>query len=563
MLGPHASGSGYASLVPQRKTTDMLPRVSAPSAANEGPSSIAPAWWALAIVLAVSCAYESRFIHYGLNRIDESWQLYAAMRMHAGGVLYNDVLWVFPPGHVWTAWLAWWWDPPGLVTARLIYAAFDVALAGATYILARRLMGQPFAVLAGLLVALAAPRGHAYQLLFGFRYLVIPMLALLAFDQRLRGRGSRWIWISGALTGAALVFRLTPAFSVSCGIAVGLLAAHRNWRQWLPDGLRFSAGLFLVTAPVLAYFASTVGLAKMWQEIFVHPLAMLQPLPLPEIDFPDEWNRKKIAEWTVAVQFRAIWVFYAGYAVVLAASWLRSWRRKQPYPYALLVALVVFASVFFIRSTGRSDEPHLDSVIPPACLLVAHFLSVVFDRSWPRSWESGRLLGASVVAAGTLASWIFLLATDRVAFPGPKGMRPLKSIEEHIVVRPTQKAIDIDRTTRLLRRVTQPDDLILNLGPTPLFHALSGRLGPGYFDVIMPGTFLGEEDEAWFLAHLETDPPAAVVWPERKFDNMNSRSVQRIAPRLSAWVKKRYRRLPIKQNRWIVMVPRQARHGRR
>ena len=124
-------------------TADMLPRVSAPSAANEASSSIAPAWWALAIVLVVSVLYEWRFIHYGINRIDESWQLYAAMQMHAGGVLYHDVLWVFPPGHVWTAWLAWWWEPPGLVTARVIYATFSVALAGVVYVLARRLMSQP------------------------------------------------------------------------------------------------------------------------------------------------------------------------------------------------------------------------------------------------------------------------------------------------------------------------------------------------------------------------------------------------------------------------------------
>lgn len=541
--------------MPGCKTADMLRHVSAPSAARQGPSNAAPAWWGLAIVIAVSCLYESRFIHYGLNRFDESWQLYAAMRLQAGGVLYDDVLWVFPPGHVWAAWLAWWWDPPGLVTARLIYAAFDVALAGVAYLLARRLMSPPFALLAGLLVALAAPRGHVYQLLFGFRYLVIPLLALLAFDQRLRGRSPRWMWVSGALTGMALVFRLTPAFSVSCGIAVGLLAAHRDWRKWLPDGLRFSLGLVLVTAPVLGYFASTVGLAKMWQEVVLHPLAMLQPLPLPEIDFPDEWNRRKIAEWTVAVQFRAIWVFYAGYAIALAAQWLRCLQRKQPYPHGLLVALVVFGGVFFIRSTGRSDEPHLDSVIPPVCLLVAHFLSVVFDRSWPASWESRRVLGAGAVAAGTLASWVFLLATDRVAFPRATGMQFLKSTDEKILVRPTHKAIDIDRTTLLLRQVTQPGDTILNLSPTPVFHALTGRLGPGYYDVVIPGTFLGEEDEAWFLEHVIKNPPAAVVWPQRKFDGMDSRSVQRIAPRLSAWVRKNYKALP-KQRRWLVMVPR-------
>ena len=204
-----------------------------------------------------------------------------------------------------------------------------------------------------------------------------------------------------------------------------------------------------MTAPVLAYFATTVGLARMLQEVVVHPLAMLQPLPLPDMDIPAKWGRRQTAEFFVAVQFRAIWVFYSGYAVVLAVSWLRHFLRKQRYPHGLLLAIVVFGGVFFTRSTGRSDEPHLDSVIPPVCLLVAHFLSVVFDKGWPQTGPTLRTLGASAVVAGTVASWIYLLATDGVAFPDSKGMRPLRNVDEHIVVRPIEKARDIDRARRV------------------------------------------------------------------------------------------------------------------
>ena len=150
--------------------------------------------------------------------------------------------------------------------------------------------------------------------------------------------------ISGALTGIALAFRLTPAFSVSCGIAVGLLAANRDWRNWLADGLRFALGLTVAIAPVLAWFAGSVGLERVWQEVVLHPLAMLQPLPLPEIDFT-KWTRKSITARFVAIQFRAIWVFYFGYGVALAWSWLRHWRRAQPFPHGLLTAIVTFGTV--------------------------------------------------------------------------------------------------------------------------------------------------------------------------------------------------------------------------
>ncbi len=96
---------------------------------------------------------------------------------------------------------------------------------------------------------------------------------------------------------------------------------------------------------------------------------------------------------------------------------------------------------------------------------------------------------------------------------------------------------------------------MLNLSPSPLFHVLAERSGPGYFDVLMPGTFLDEGEERELLAHLEQSPPAAVIWPEHPFDGMPSRSIRRTAPHLARWVEDRYQgRGP--RRRWILMFPR-------
>ena len=76
--------------------------------------------WQLPLVLAVSIGYESLFPYYGLNVIDETWPLYTAMRLEAGGVLYDDAFWVFPPGHLLSAWIAYVLDPPGIVLARIL-----------------------------------------------------------------------------------------------------------------------------------------------------------------------------------------------------------------------------------------------------------------------------------------------------------------------------------------------------------------------------------------------------------------------------------------------------------
>jgi len=508
------------------------------------------------LVLAVSAVYESFFVHNGINHLDESWPLYAAMRLHAGGVLYDDTLWVFPPAHVWVGWLAYALDPPGFVLARIFYAGFSVALCGALYLLARRLMPEPFALLAALLVAVAAPRGHHYQLLFGYRYLVFSVLALLAFDRRLRGGSARWMVASGALVGVALAFRLTPAFSTSCGIAAALLASRRDWRAWLAEGSRFLLGLAVVTLPLLAWFAQSVGLPRLWNEVVLHPLLMLQPLPLPEIVAPTLWDREAIARWFVALQFRAIWVLYLGYAGSLLLLWLRARRRGQAFRHALLLAVVVSGAVFFVRSTGRSDEAHLDSVIPPVCLLVAHLSSVSFAALWPLGPGLARRAVAGAGCAAALAAWIFLLATDfRLEQLPTAHDHPIRVLGGRVRTLPL-KARQIDSITRLLLRETAPDDWILNLAHTPVFHVLTGRFGPGYFDVVMPGTFPREQDEIWFLERLRSHPPAAVVWPERAFDGMPSRSIAQTAPRVSEWVRENYRPTRHTTGRWIVLLPR-------
>ncbi len=148
-----------------------------------------PGAWHVPLLLCVSVGFESLFFRHGLNRIDEGWPLYAAKRLLEGGTLYHDVFFVFPPGHLLAAWLGQLLDPPGVLFARGIYLALDVAACLGVYLLGRRVMPAPYALLGALLLAVGAPSSHLKQLLFGYRYLVLAMLALWAFARRLDGVG--------------------------------------------------------------------------------------------------------------------------------------------------------------------------------------------------------------------------------------------------------------------------------------------------------------------------------------------------------------------------------------
>ena len=136
-----------------------------------------------------------------MNPVDEGWPLYTAMQLHDGGVLYRDVFFPLPPGHVLGAWLAYALDPPGVALARLFYAAFNVSLVVALYFLGRRIMPPAVAVLGCAMLAVAAPLSHISHLLFGYRYLLFGALSLWCFSERLRSGDRRWMIAAGALAG--------------------------------------------------------------------------------------------------------------------------------------------------------------------------------------------------------------------------------------------------------------------------------------------------------------------------------------------------------------------------
>jgi hypothetical protein len=102
--------------------------------------------------------------------------------------------------------------------------------------------------------------------------------------------------------------------------------------------------------------------------------------------------------------------------------------------------------------------------------------------------------------------------------------------------------------------MTGPDDVILDLSGSSMFHVLSGRRGPGYSDIIMPGTFATEAEERAFVRRLEAEPPALVIFPGWLFDNRKDRAVQNSSPILWQWVRERYDRSG-PYERYVLMMP--------
>jgi len=525
--------------------------------------------WHLLLLFAVSAGWEWLFLHAGINKLDEGWTLYAAKRLHEGAALYRDVFFVFPPGHLLSAWIGYAIDPPGVVAARLCYSAFNVAACLGVYLLGRKVMPARFAFFGALLLAIATPRSHMAHLLFGYRYIIFSILALLAFSRRLDGDGSRWMFVAGLCAGVGLAFRLTPAAAVSVAIGLGILLASPSPRTWLRDGGLYAAGVIAVALPLTVWLASGVGLDTLWREIVVRPMVMTdeQSLPVPDLALFPGWGRWKIRRWFVALQFRSWGALYLGYAVVLGYHALRTLRRREASQRALLVAVAVWGGIYFLRTLGRSDEPHLDSALPPVCLLLGHLFYVGAWRFGGRGGSDGGEAQGSpespwsarlaITACALFALWIFLTASDRFL---PKRQReniPLQSLAGEVRLQRSSTAQGIDWSVYSILTRTRPGDTILDLSASPLFFVLTDRNGSGVSDPVIPGTFISDAEEIRYVEALQRKPPALVLRPDIPFDRDPRRSIEHIAPRVAAWVDAHYQ-VREERNGFVVMLPNAA-----
>jgi hypothetical protein len=172
--------------------------------------------------------------------------------------------------------------------------------------------------------------------------------------------------------------------------------------------------------------------------------------------------------------------------------------------------------------------------VPPVLLLAGH--AVGLAAAALRSRAARAALGVAV-----FAGWLFVTAVPLYPASMKRGALPVETLGGATWVHFYGNLwASFDELVREIQARTGPEDVVLDLSASPLLHVAAGRPGPGFADLVMPGTFLSEAEERALIERLESRPPALVVTSRRPFDEKIERSPAGHAPQLWIWVGRHY-----------------------
>ena len=155
-----------------------------------------------------------------------------------------------------------------------------------------------------------------------------------------------------------------------------------------------------------------------------------------------------------------------------------------------------------------------------------------------------------------LSAWVLLNGVDLYAMPKARGEEPLVALAGEVRGNALTVAM-VDPLVQVLDELSKPGDVLLDLSATPLIHVLTGLQGVGGADLIMPGTFLGAEEEAAFLERAASASPTLVLLPRAAFDGRSERAVWEVAPQVFGWVNENFVRSRELRD-FLVLMPRSA-----
>lgn len=304
--------------------------------------------------LGLAIAYFGAVLLYQPGVYDEGLIVCGAERVAHGQVPYRDFYTGYPPAQFYTIAAVFRAFGTTLLAERVWDTLWRMAIVGLVYVLIGRAAGRrphPLPLICiGIFTGAAA--FHLSPMISGTLFGVG---ALWCATRYLNGHGIRWLWFSGLVAGAGVLYRHDLLFCVCAAvtIAASYQAFAERKREWLRVPGVFLAGVLLLVAPSALVIWSAVPHNVLRQAFFEFPAtdAAARRLPLPAPSIPalgDFYLPLAIVavsaarlRWTPAAQrpIMLLWLLSSGLTLALATQRLDT---VHAYP-AVLFSLVMLS----------------------------------------------------------------------------------------------------------------------------------------------------------------------------------------------------------------------------
>jgi 4-amino-4-deoxy-L-arabinose transferase-like glycosyltransferase len=520
---------------------------------------------ALAVVL-VSLAFGVALTwqRWGDPLIDCGREMNQPLRLLRGERLYGDISHFYGPLAPVLNGVLYRLFGASLDTLRGAGVAATLVILGATFWLARRLMGRAAAVLSAVSVTWLCALSLAGNYLLPYTYAAVygtalSLLALVVGVGGLRSGRAVAFLASGLLTALAFLAKTEMGVAaLAGGLACALLSGVPRWRATM-----WSAGVFLVPAlglPAATYvwIASQVG----WTPLLDEGHLLYQNLAAPIVTFNrrmfglDQPGRSALLVLAVALRLAllgsllswwalrrnagsdvraahlgrltatlAIAVFVISYAVgweggpYLAVPLLllaligfharRMWRRRRPAGHARGSAAVVVAlSVFALASLARmvlrvrSGGSYSSYLLPAAVIVFTYLWCALLPALMPATAarRSTRVAGLAL-----LTCWVLGVAVVTVYRYRTQQTAELATPRGVMMTTPDRQRAFVEAMA-FIDAHTQPGELVAVLPEGTSLLFFTDRRNPLHEEITVPG-FLYEDRALQSLA----ERPVALV----------------------------------------------------
>lgn len=347
----------------------------------------------------------------GINFYDEGVFVYGAARVLNGDVPYRDFWTVHAPAQFYTLAALYKVFGPSMMVARVATLTGLCLLSAVVYLVARKVLPQPYAVLVYVLWVIRAGAYRGFSVNNLYPALLFSLVSALAICRHFATAKRPPLILGGLLAGVATAFRQDYGVytMVAAGSALGVFGfanptdfSTTSSRRIMAAGKTigyYALGVAMVVVPVGVYFVRAAGLRVLIETLVLFPLATYPhyyALPFPSL-MPnplDHTLSENVIAFLIGFPFYFTLGIYALAATRLAARWwkgLVDWGRHEAWCEVLVLALGVALLHHVWR---RPDGWHLFAALIPATVLFGVLVSRI--REIPKGRFALVLVAASV-----------------------------------------------------------------------------------------------------------------------------------------------------------------------